>query len=45
MLFRSAQELNTRVQALFDWLDEHAQSRAEGLVPRLLGVFLTPGDR
>lgn len=39
-----AQELETRLQALFDWLDEHAQSRADGLVPRLLGVFLTPGD-
>lgn len=39
-----AQELETRLQALFDWLDDRAQSRAEGLVPRLLGVFLTPGD-
>ncbi|AWT35013.1 hypothetical protein GCM10008956_22820 [Deinococcus arenae] len=39
-----AQELETRLQALFDWLDARAQSRAEGLVPRLLGVFLTPGD-
>lgn len=39
-----AQELDARVQALFEWLDEHAQSRADGLVPRLLGVFLTPGD-
>ncbi|GGL12231.1 ArsR/SmtB family transcription factor [Deinococcus radiotolerans] len=39
-----AQELETRVQALFGWLEDRAQPRAEGLVPRLLGVFLTPGD-
>lgn len=37
-----AQELEVRLRDLFEWLDARSQSRAEGLSPRLLGVFLTP---